>query len=151
MPYPKGARPRHPQNFLETVFLFPYNLTWSDQIQHVTHGNGRVCKGSATPPSQRGGGLSVPETFGTPMCVHKIWETITKFWMVIKLDERKVFPCCGQKFLWNKCWHAVCLQWLTFLLTNVCVLNGKYHNIWCVANTWTVWPVMHPSQTTNHS
>ena len=41
-------------------------------------------------PIPRGGRAS-PKIFGPPTCMHMVWERATKFCMVIKLDERKIF------------------------------------------------------------
>jgi len=46
--------------------LVPFDLEQPRTFSNVTHvGQGRISTGSVTSPSQGGGGLSVPQIFGT--------------------------------------------------------------------------------------
>ena len=58
----------------------------------IWHGNTWSCacfRGSSMPHPK--GGRASPKIFGPPTCMHIVWERATKFCMVIKLDERKIF------------------------------------------------------------
>jgi len=45
------------------------------------------------------------EVLGPPTCSHTVWQTRTKFCMVIKLEVRKFFYMVDHKW-----WRAICLR-----------------------------------------
>ena len=61
---------------------------------------GRVSRGSATPPP-KGWGHGAPRFSGSATYDH-MDDTATKFCMVIKLDERKIFTWLISLWLWPK-------------------------------------------------
>ena len=59
----------------------------------VTHAGSGVFLGGPPrhTPSHRSRGLNVPKILGPPICAHTVWETVAKYCMVIKVNERNIF------------------------------------------------------------
>ena len=81
-----GCQPCPTSQIFGSPYLRPNGLTQNEQIWYNnTYGTGPCFLGSATPISQGGG----PQLLGPLACAHTVWETTTRFCMVIKLDARK--------------------------------------------------------------
>ena len=89
-------------------------------------GIGMFLEGQARYPSQEGEAQAPPSFFGTSytyMPTRTLWHTVTKFCIVIKLDEMKVFsrsPPTRAKTLWHECWHAI----------DVCTTLSRHSVFW---------------------
>ena len=73
--------------------LTPIWLTYSDRIWcRNTYEVGVCLLRSAMPPSEKGRVPAFSKFLGPFTCVNTVREMATKFYMVIKLDARKIFP-----------------------------------------------------------
>jgi len=105
-PHPKGAGLERPQNFWDKHVCTKWfglgrrNLGW----QHMWGGG--VFLGVIHAPIARRRAPSVPHTIfaSSYTCEHTVWDTTTKFCMIIKLEVRKILCTVG-----HECWRAICL------------------------------------------
>jgi len=91
-PHCKGAVSQHAQKFST---LLDTQTVWAraNEFDVVTCGKSVFVflRGTAKPFSQGGGVPAPPKFLGPPTCVHTVWETTTRFCMVLKLDVRISF------------------------------------------------------------
>jgi len=94
-----------------------YGLTWWN--------NWHVSRGSANPSWGNGASASL-EVLGPPTCMLRIWETTTKFCLVIKLDVRKIFTG-STRVSFSSFWRWVVLpQALKKMGNNIPYANKKW-------------------------
>ena len=61
------------------------------KFRMVTHAGRVACfQAVSTPPSKWTGPEHAPKFVGPPACAHTVWESATKFCMVVKKDVRKI-------------------------------------------------------------
>jgi len=81
-------------------------MVWpSDEIWYNNMWGNSVFLGRQPRARPKEAGLSRPPNFFRPAtCAHRIWETTTKFCMVIKLDRRKIFTqSTTNADMWSVC------------------------------------------------